>query len=215
MKKTLHALVALALAAPLALGACSSPAPEQPKEEAKTEATTEKKDEATTEKKDETTTEKKDETTTETQSANTDVDDIVGWGIKIASPEGTTSVMKGEEYYIYTREGEQFPYVLVTVYNMDKTGDEFLAEFTDYMKGEYDDLEVVEEPADVTIGDKSGSKMVYTYTVEGHATRDTRVAVPANGRVYMFATKEIDDLDLSVGDVFEQVIKDSVIYKAN
>lgn len=207
MKKLATTLLALALSAPLALGACSSPAPETPEDDSKpVETTTEKKDETT----DDTTDDGKDETT---DDSNTD--DIVGWGIKIAVPDGTTAALEDEEYYIYTRDNEQFPYVMVTVYNMDRTGEEFLAEFTDYMEGEYDDFKVVEEPADVTIGDKKGTKTVYEYTAGDYVTRDTRVVVPKNGRVYMFATKAVDELDLAVDDdVFEQVIEDAVIYKA-
>ncbi|MDO4798662.1 MAG: hypothetical protein Q4A01_11670 [Coriobacteriales bacterium] len=149
--------------------------------------------------------------TSSSKSAN--VDNLVNWGIKIAVPEGATGVLKGNEYYIYTTK-KSFPYVLTCVYNMDKTGDEFISEFTDYMKSEHKDLKVAEKPAATKIGDKNGVKTVYTYEIEGHPARDTRFVVPANGRVYMFATKEIDDLNLSAGDVYEQVIKDAEIYKA-
>ena len=56
---------------------------------------------------------------------------------------------------------------------------------------------------------------MYTYALKnGHAAKETCVVVPANGRVYLFDTIEVEDLGYSVGDTFEQVSKDSVIYKS-
>ena len=125
---------------------------------------------------------------------------------------------KGEydEFYIFTKEVEEPPYILACVYNMDRTGEDFLNEYTEKrMKANHEDLKIAEKPTAVKIGDKDCTKIVYTYTLKnGHEAKDTCVVAPANGRVYLFDTIEVEDLGYSVGDTFEQVIKDSVIYKS-
>ncbi len=229
MKRLSAAVLTLALCAPLILGACSGATQTATQDATKTEdqaATQDTKTQVsdTTAAADESVAseagsaseaDSAGETGKKTSSSkSTNIDDLVSWGIKIAVPEGATGVLKGNEYYVYTTK-KSFPYVLVCVYNMDKTGEDFLKEFTDYMKKQHKDLKVASEPTAAKIGDKSGVKTVYTYEIEGHPARDTRFVVPANKRVYMFATKEIDDLKLSVGDVYEQVIKDAEIYQAS
>lgn len=235
MRRSFATLVALMLSVPLALGACSggTSAETSTQDNVTVETTNETvaanetaiavDAEAKTEVaagtnttdvlEEEVAAAEESESASAVQSKSANVDNLVNWGIKIAVPDGATGVLKGNDYYIYTSKNS-FPYVLVTVFNMDKTGEDFLAEYTDYMKGNYSDLKVEQEPTATKIGDKDGTAMVYSYAIEGHPARDTRVVVPANGRVYMFATKEIDELELSVGKVFEQVIKDAEIYKA-
>ncbi len=239
MKRLSAAVLALALCAPLTLGACSGATQTATQDATKTEdqaATQDATQDTKTQVSDTTAAadesvaaeassagetgsaaeaDSAGETSKKTSSSkSTNIDDLASWGIKIAVPDGATGVLRGNEYYVYTTK-KSFPYVLVCVYNMDKTGEDFLKEFTDYMKKQHKDLKVTSEPKAAKIGDKSGVKTVYTYEIEGHPARDTRFVVPANKRVYMFATKEIDDLKLSVVAVSLKKKKDAEIYQAS
>ena len=142
-------------------------------------------------------------------------DNLVSWGIKVEVPEGATSVLKGSDYYIYPEKAGNMPYIILSSFKLNADEKGFLDEFTTYMKGNYSDLQVVEGPTQVKIGDKDCWKIVYAYDIQGYAAKDTRVVTMKNGRQYLFGTKDIDELSISVGDLFEQVIEAADIYGTN
>ena len=147
------------------------------------------------------------------QETEYDYDTLVDWDIKIASPEGTMAVLEGNQYYIYPM-GDGIPYVMVITYTgFEGDEEDFLAEFTEYMSENYPDLEVVMEPQVVDIDGINYYATEYSYTVQGYEVDDTRVIRILNDRVYMFASKEIEELDLMVGDLLEEVIAASVFLK--
>lgn len=142
-------------------------------------------------------------------------DTLVNWDIQIASPEGTAAVLQEDEYYIYPM-GEGIPYVMVTTYTGFKDvndEEEFIDLFTEYMSENYPDLEVVSEPVKVDVDGTEYFAVNYSYTVQGYEVSDIRVIRTLNDRFYMFASKEIPELDLMVGDLLEEVIANSVYLK--
>ena len=145
-------------------------------------------------------------------AAGANSDTLVNWDIKITTPEDTTAVLKGNNYYIYPQTEGYIPYVMVTVYNLVRdTEKAFFDEFTDYMRGEYADLRVTAGPEQKTIGSKACSECDYSYTISGgNVVTDRRIITVHGGRTYMFASKEVAARDLTVGDLLEQVVRDAV-----
>ena len=140
--------------------------------------------------------------------AEENYDTLADWDIRVKVPDGKTAVLQGGEYYIYAGAEGYIPYVMLRAYRYD-SAEGFLADFTDYMRGEYDDLTVTQEATPVTIGDKSGFEIIYFYRLSGYEVKDRRVAVKHGERVYMFASKEIEALGQTVGTMLEDVITDS------
>lgn len=141
--------------------------------------------------------------------AGSNTDTLADWDITVAVPDGKTAMLKGGEYYIYIEEGGGIPYVMLRAYRYD-SAEGFLAEFTDYMRGQYDDLRVTQEPTPVRIGDKNGLETFYAYKVSGYDVTDRRVAIRNGERVYMFASKEIEALGKTVGDMLDEVVANCV-----
>ena len=134
-----------------------------------------------------------------------DVDSLTDWNLRIAVPEGAVAVLEGSEYYIYAGQPGSIPYVMVRTYGYEDPK-AFLEEFTGYMKTRYADLQVTAEPAAKTVGGRECFETDYTYQVSGYQTRDRRIVLAAQGRIYMFASKEIDELGLTVGSMLEDVV---------
>lgn len=151
----------------------------------------------------------------EGEAEEKDYDNLVSWGIKVEVPDGSTAVLKGSDYYIYPEHVGSLPYIILSSFRIETDEQGFLDEFTAYMKGNHSDLQVVEGPTQVKIGDKDCWKIVYAYDIQGYAATDTRVVTMKNGRQYLFGTKDIDELSISVGDFFERVIEAADIYGTN
>ena len=65
-------------------------------------------------------------------AAGTNSDTLVNWDIKITSPDDTVAVLKGNWYYIYTKAEGKIPYVMVSVFNLERDSYEaFFEELTD------------------------------------------------------------------------------------
>ena len=151
-------------------------------------------------------------------AAGSNTDTLADWNIKVESPSRTVSVMKSGEgiYYIYPQSANSIPYVMLKVYDWSyDTFEDFFNEFTDYMDGQYDDLKVVAGPSEAYFGDKYGCEFEYAYTISGYPARDRRIVVFANNKTYMFASKEIEQLDMTVGTMLDDVVAKSVIYDNN
>ena len=139
--------------------------------------------------------------------AEENYDTLADWDIRVKVPDGKTAVLQGGEYYIYAGAEGYIPYVMLRAYRYD-SAEGFLADFTDYMRGEYDDLTVTQEATPVTIGDKSGFEIIYFYRLSGYEVKDRRVAVKHGERVYMFASKEIEALGQTVDGMLDEVVAD-------
>ena len=242
--------IALTLAAPLALGSCSSQTEgagsdaqaESPTTEASQDVEQEPTSETqagpedTTQDKRAGTTDSETEDTTEAEAGpkstatsqeaeagpksaaaqqpdpDKEYDNLASWNIKVVVPEGTEGVLDGSDYYLYTQNTGEIPYVMVHAYSMDTTAEQFLEDFADYMEGQYDDLTVAEGPSEVAVGNKDAWKVVYSYSIQGYDARDTRYAIVENDTVYLFGSKEVEALDRTVGGLLEEVVSDSIIY---
>ena len=134
-------------------------------------------------------------------------DTLVSWGIKITVPEGKTAILKGDEYYIYAKNEGSIPYVMVRVYDFGSEK-EFISEFTKYMQKQYKDLKVTSKAAPKTVGDKDCWEIDYAYKVSGYDIADRRIVTTVGERTYMFASKEVASLGLTIGDMLEQVVAD-------
>ncbi len=140
-------------------------------------------------------------------AAGSNTDTLVNWGIKITVPEGKTAVLEGDEYYIYAKNEGSIPYVMVRVYDYDSEKT-FLSDFTRYMQKQYKDLKVTSKAAPKTVGDKACWEVDYSYKVSGYDVADRRIAVTVGERTYLFASKEVASLGLTIGDMLEQVVAD-------
>ena len=138
-------------------------------------------------------------------------DTLVDWNIKVVVPEDTEAVLDESDgcYYIYPDDPGYIPYVLLKPYEYDSV-DAFIQDFTEYMASVYDDLEVTSEPVEKTIGDKECVEIDFGYTVSGYDVVDRRIATVSGGMTYMFASKEVPELDETVGTMLEDVIADCI-----
>ena len=138
-------------------------------------------------------------------------DTLADWNIKIIVPEDAAAVLDGSDncYYIYPEETDSIPYVLLTTFAYD-SADTLIPDFTEYMESVYADLEVTADPVEKTIGSKSCTEIDYGYTVSGYEVLDRRIITISDGTAYMFASKEIPELDLMVGTLLEDVVADCV-----
>ena len=109
-------------------------------------------------------------------------DTLADWEIRIAVPDDTTAVLKGNEYYIYAQHEGSIPYVMLRPYRYDDA-EAFLKEFTAYMQNQYSDLKVLTAPTEKRIGDKTCLEIDYTYKVSGYDVKDRRIVIPRSGRV--------------------------------
>ena len=132
-------------------------------------------------------------------------DTLLNWNIKVSVPEGTSAVLEGSEYYIYAQEEGSIPYVMLRTYQYDDAV-AFLDDFTEYMQGQYPDLKVTADVARKTIGDRKCFEIDYSYRVSGYEVRDRRIAMVVDGTAYMFASKEIEELGMTIGTMLEDVV---------
>ena len=146
------------------------------------------------------------------ESENTDT--LVSWDIRITVPGGAEASLKGDEYYIYAGKPGSIPYVMLRPYRYDSV-ETFLADFTDFMRGQYDDLKVTKEASPKSVGSKAGMEIDYSYTISGYTATDRRIAVKHGDRVYMFASKEIEELGMTVGSMLEDVVANAVFLSAD
>lgn len=144
-------------------------------------------------------------------STEQNTDTLADWNIKVVVPEGAEAVLDGADhcYYIYPQEVDSIPYVMLTTYEYD-SAEEFIPDFTAYMESVYEDLEVTAEPAEKKIGSKECTEIDYGYTVSGYEVLDRRIVTVSEGTTYMFASKEVPELDLMIGNLLEDVVAGSV-----
>ena len=137
-------------------------------------------------------------------AANTDT--LADWNIRIVVPDGKTAVLKGTEYYIYEQNEGSIPYVMLTPYGKYDSGEKFLSDFTEYMMKQHEDLTVVTDPVQRTIGDKDCWETAYKYDVSGNEVVDRRIVTIRNNAAYLFTSKECKELNMMVDNMLEEVI---------
>lgn len=136
-------------------------------------------------------------------------DTLADWDLKVPNFANTMSVLDGSDgnYYIYPNGERGIPYVLIRAYQGYSDGYEFLIDFTDnVMKPNYPDLSFLSEISPVTIDGAEYYELDYDYTVSGYVCVDRRLARTVGDWTYMFASKEIPELDLTVGTLLEDTI---------
>lgn len=134
---------------------------------------------------------------------------IEEWNIKVPIPDNSTSMLDGStgEFYIYPTGQEGIPYVMIMPFDYSYGGESFLNSFKDYMLGIYADLQVTEDIHEVSIGQYNCWQTRYEYTISDYQAQDRRVAIDHNGKIYMFAVKEIPELDLLTGTLLEDTVE--------
>lgn len=138
-------------------------------------------------------------------SAEDNSDLIAEWNLRVSVPENTYAVLEGNEYYIYAQQEGSIPYVMITTYSFDSAED-FIPAFTEYMQNQYKDLVVTSDAKEKQIGEKQCYEIDYSYTVSGYEVKDRRIVAAVDGITYMFASKEVEELDMTIGDLLENVV---------
>ena len=134
---------------------------------------------------------------------------IEDWNIKVPLPDSSSSILDGStgEFYIYPTGQQSIPYVMIMPFDYSYGGESFLNSFKNNMLSHYPDLQVTEDIHEIEIGQYDCWQTRYEYTISGYKALDRRVAIDHNGKIYMFAVKEIPELDLSVGNLLEDTIE--------
>ena len=137
-------------------------------------------------------------------------DTLADWELKVPSYANTMSLLSGDDgnYYIYPMGERGIPYVMIHAYSIYDSEEEFFAEFTPYMQESYEDLQVLSEMDPVTIDGDVYYETDYLYSVSGNDCIDRRIVRTAGDFTYMFASKEVPGLDLTVGSLLEDTIAD-------
>ena len=126
-------------------------------------------------------------------------------GVQVETPDGLF-LMEGDDglYYFHLEEyGEAIPYVMLGIYRISE--EDFFYEFDEMMQESYPDLELISGPEEITAGDQQFQELIYEYTVSGYTIEDRRLYKEVNGVTYMFASKEVPELDLYVGDLLYEI----------
>ena len=133
-------------------------------------------------------------------------DTLAEWGIWIAVPEGTTAALEGNAYYIYAQRTGSIPYVMIVAYHYESIG-KIVEDFTPMMKQQYGDLKITGEARERFIGNKDCWEIDYSYTVSGYEVRDRRIFTQCGEWIYMFASKEVEERNMVIGDMLDEVVE--------
>jgi len=146
-------------------------------------------------------------------------DTLADWNIKVAVPDNTIATLSSDgNYYIYTQEYNSIPYVMLRVYEGYEDELDFIdGYFTDFMKKQYPDLRITKEAQIVSVGDSGLSfyEIDYEYSIQEYTARDRRLVTNVEGKTYMFASKEVEELGRTVGDLLEEVAATCVFLDAD
>ena len=111
-------------------------------------------------------------------------------------------------YYVFHvadhNGSSSIPYVILGAYNFSHP-EKFFPSFLNFMMKSYPDIRVVESETTVFLGGKQMTRVIYEYNVSGYTCRDTRIAWPSDGLVYMFGSKEIPQINYYVGNLLDKV----------
>ena len=132
-------------------------------------------------------------------------DTLTNWNVRIDIPEGAKAVLKGDEYYLYAQQDGSIPYVMVKTYRSNDAV-AFLDQLTAYMQEQYPDLKVTSDVVRKSFGEKKCFEIDYSYEVSGYEVRDRRVVTVLDGTAYLFTSKEIEELGMTVGSMLDDVV---------
>lgn len=137
---------------------------------------------------------------------------IADWNIKVPILDGGTGILDGNtgEFYIHPSGQDGIPYVMILPFDYSYGGEAFLNSFKDNMLSHYPDLQVTEDIHEIKIGQYDCWQTRYEYTISGYKAQDRRVAIDHNGKIYMFAVKEIPELYLTTGDLLENTLQELI-----
>jgi len=135
---------------------------------------------------------------------------IPEWDIMIPEPEDAICADEGDGFYIYPYEEGYIPYVMVTIYEGYDSEEEFFSEFTPYLQSIYDDLEIIAEYPDLEIDGGTYYEVDYMYTVEDAFVLNRCITREFNGLTFMYTSKEVPDMDLTVGDMLDEIVEGSL-----
>ena len=147
--------------------------------------------------------------------ASDNYDTLSDWDIRVKVPENTTAVLNGGNYYIYAGRSGSIPYVMLRAYSGYASEKEFITAFTEYMAGQYSDLEVLEDAREIMIGERTCYEIDYGYKISNYDALDRRIVINENGLTYMFASKEVKALGLTVGTLLEEVVENCEFIKSS
>ena len=109
--------------------------------------------------------------------------------------------------YVYTMKDSSIPYVIIGEY--DIAFNSVVNAFTRLMQSAYKDLDVDFLQEGLEIGGRKYTKVIYRYTISGYDAVDTRLFCEINGHSYMFGMKEIEELNMLVGEDFLESVAES------
>ena len=132
-------------------------------------------------------------------------------GISFEYPDGY-KITKDKDGFIYVSRSVNnsnavIPYVILGGYEKYNNSVQFLNNFTDYMRKNYNDLKLTIDLVSGNIGDKLVYGVAYNYTSNGHLIVDNRYATVINNMVYMIGSKEENTNSTEVNNLVEQIIK--------
>lgn len=110
--------------------------------------------------------------------------------------------------YIYTIKDDSIPYLMIGEY--DTASPDFAESFTKYMSKNYADLKVALDATPMKLGGNEYTLIVYNYTISGYAAVDMRLFRTVNDRTYMFATKAILELGLTLPEGYLEQVASSM-----
>lgn len=145
--------------------------------------------------------------------AEENTDTLVDWNLRIRVPEGKTAVLDSDGYYyIYATQDEAIPYVSVRAYSYSSL-ELFLSDYMAAMTEWYGDA-VLTGAKKLSLGGKQGTELDYSYTVSGYTVSDRSFVVYRGGMAYIFRSKDVPELDSTVGSMLEDVIAGAVFLDA-
>ena len=127
------------------------------------------------------------------------------WNVRIVVPESATAVLQGNEYYLYAQQEGSIPYVMLKTYRADDAA-AFLSEFTAFMQEQYPDLKIISDVHSVSFGEKNCFEIDYSYQISGYDVCDRRIVLVTDGMAYLFTSKEISELGMTVGSMLDDVV---------
>ena len=140
-------------------------------------------------------------------------DTLGDWNIRIAVPDSAAAaVLEGNTYYIYAQEEGYIPYVMLMATSRFASEEEFIDYLSDTLAAHYQlqGFAVTSAPALKTIGDKLCYEVDYAYTISGYEAVDRRIFITVDELTYMFCSKEIPSLGLTLDGMLEEVVENAV-----
>ncbi len=146
-------------------------------------------------------------------AAGGNYDTLADWDIRIAVPDdAAAAVLEGNSYYIYARNEGYIPYIMLMATGQFDSEDEFIGYLSESLAARYREqgFEVTSAPEQKTIGGRLCREVDYAYTISGYDAVDRRIFVTVGSLTYMFCSKEIPSLGMTVDGMLEEVIENAV-----